>query len=48
MHYAAKTNNKRAESANLKDIAFNKLYCRLTVRCSEIPAATEKALIHPT
>jgi hypothetical protein len=30
---------KRAESANLKGIATNKLYRMLTVRCSEIPVS---------
>ena len=30
---------KRAESANLKGIASNKLHCRLTVKCSEMPAS---------
>jgi hypothetical protein len=30
---------KRAESANLKGNATNKLYRRLTVKCSEMPAS---------
>ena len=30
---------KRADSANLKDFATNKLYRRLTVKCSEMPAS---------
>lgn len=30
---------KQAESANLKDIASNKLHCCLTVECSEMPAS---------
>jgi len=30
---------KRAESANLKGIATNKLYRWLTVKCSEMPAS---------
>ena len=30
---------KRAESANLKGIAINKLYRRLTVMCSEMPTS---------
>lgn len=30
---------KRAESANMKGITFNKLYRRLTVKCSEMPAS---------
>jgi hypothetical protein len=30
---------KRAESANLKGITSNKLYRRLTVKCSEMPAS---------
>ncbi len=30
---------KRAESAKLKGIATNKLYRRLTVQCSEMPAS---------
>jgi methylphosphotriester-DNA--protein-cysteine methyltransferase len=30
---------KRADSANFKGIATNKLYCRLTVTCSEMPAS---------
>ena len=30
---------KRAVSGNLKDIASNKLYRRLTVKCSEMPAS---------
>ncbi len=30
---------KRAESANLKGTATNKLYCKLTVKCSEMPAS---------
>jgi len=30
---------KRAESANLKGGASNKLYRRLTVKCSEMPAS---------
>jgi hypothetical protein len=30
---------KRAESANLKGIATNKLYRRLIVKCSEMPAS---------
>ena len=30
---------KRAEIANLKGIATNKLYCRLTVTCSAMPAS---------
>jgi len=30
---------KRADSANLKGIATNKLYRRLTVKCSEMPAS---------
>ena len=30
---------KRAESANMKGIASNKLYRRLTVKCSEMPAS---------
>jgi hypothetical protein len=30
---------KRAESANLKGIAFIKLHRRLTVKCSEMPAS---------
>ena len=30
---------KRAASANLKGIATNKLYRRLTVKCSELPAS---------
>ena len=34
-----KTKIKRAESANLEGIATNKLYRRLTVTCSEMPAS---------
>jgi hypothetical protein len=34
-----KTKIKRAESANLKGIATNELYRRLTVKCSEMPAS---------
>ena len=30
---------KRAESANLKDIATNKIHRKLTVMCSEMPAS---------
>ena len=30
---------KRAESANLKGTATNKLYRRLTAKCFEIPAS---------
>jgi len=30
---------KRAESGNLQGIATNKLYRRLTVKCSEMPAS---------
>ena len=30
---------KRAESANLKGIATNKLYRRLTMKCAEMPAS---------
>ena len=30
---------KRAESANLKGSTSNKLYRRLTVKCSEMPAS---------
>jgi hypothetical protein len=30
---------KRAVSANLKGIATNKLYRKLTVKCSEMPAS---------
>lgn len=30
---------KRADSANLKGITTNKLYRRLTVKCSEMPAS---------
>jgi len=30
---------KRAESAYLKGCASNKLYCMLTVKCSEMPAS---------
>jgi hypothetical protein len=30
---------KRAKSANLKGIATKKLYRRLTVKCSEMPAS---------
>jgi hypothetical protein len=30
---------KRAECANLKGITTNKLYRRLTVKCSEMPAS---------
>jgi len=30
---------KRADSANLKGIATNKLHRRLTVKCSEMPAS---------
>lgn len=30
---------KRADSANLNSIASNKLYRRLTVTCSEMPAS---------
>jgi hypothetical protein len=30
---------KRAKSANLKDITTNKLYRRLTVKYSEMPAS---------
>jgi len=30
---------KRADSANLKGIATNKLYCWLTVKCSKMPAS---------
>ena len=30
---------KRAESGNLKGITSNKLYRRLTVTCSEMPAS---------
>jgi len=30
---------KRAESANLKGSASNKLHRRLTVKCSEMPAS---------
>ena len=30
---------KRAESANLKGSASNKLYSSLTVKCSEMPAS---------
>ena len=30
---------KRAESANSKGIATNKLYRRLTVKCFEMPAS---------
>jgi hypothetical protein len=30
---------KRAESTNMKGITSNKLYCRLTATCSEIPAS---------
>lgn len=32
--------SKRADSANLKDIASNKIYRRLTVLCSEMPASS--------
>lgn len=28
---------KRADNANLKGITTDKLYCRLTVTCSEMP-----------
>lgn len=31
---------KRAKSCNLKGIATNKLYCRLTVKCFEMPASS--------
>jgi hypothetical protein len=37
--FVTKAKIKRAESANLKGIATNKLYRRLTVRCSEMPAS---------
>jgi hypothetical protein len=30
---------KQAASANLKDFATNKLYRKLTVKCSEMPAS---------
>lgn len=30
---------KRADSANINGIAFNKLYRRLIVKCSEMPAS---------
>lgn len=30
---------KQADSANLKGIATNRLYSRLTVKCSEMPAS---------
>jgi len=30
---------KRAESANLKGTASNKLHRRMTVKCSELPAS---------
>ena len=30
---------KRADNSNLKGIATNKLYCRLTVECSEMLAS---------
>jgi len=30
---------KRADSAKLKGSATNKLHCRLTVMCSEMPAS---------
>jgi len=30
---------KRAECANMKDIATYKLHCNLTVKCSEMPAS---------
>ncbi len=37
--WLTKAKIKRAESANLKCIASNKFYRRLTVNCSEMPAS---------
>ena len=39
LRVVTKAKIKRAESANLKGRATNKLYCRLTVTCSEMPAS---------
>lgn len=36
---STKAKIKRADSANLKGIVTNKLYRRLTVSCSEMPAS---------
>ena len=45
-HYLERTNEtltkakiKRADSGNLKGFTTNKLYCRLTMKCFEMPAS---------
>lgn len=37
---------KRADSGNLKGCATNKLYCRLTVKCSEIRHCTKRKTVN--
>jgi hypothetical protein len=39
LRVVTKAKSKRAGSANLKGIATNKPYRRLTVNCSEMPAS---------
>jgi hypothetical protein len=38
LRLVTKAKIKRADNSNLKGIATVKLYCRLTVKCSEMPA----------